>query len=68
MKITIEVNNDAELKKVLAALEAINTDYVDTPVILHRSITKGNKNIDTEGLFGIWKRQPRTLEEIRKKH
>ncbi len=34
----------------------------DDPVI-----TKGDKTIDPTSLFGIWKDNPRTLEEIRQK-
>jgi hypothetical protein len=30
------------------------------------SITKGDKSIDPNGLFGLWKDQPRNLTDIRK--
>ena len=30
------------------------------------AITKGDKSVDPTALFGIWKDNPRTLEEIRK--
>ena len=29
-------------------------------------IIKGDKKIDPKGLFGIWAKNPRTLESIRK--
>ncbi len=66
----VEIRDDTEVEKVLAALEALKDDSVeiDTQPIFYTLITKGDRNIDAEGLFGIWKRQPRTLEEIRKKN
>lgn len=34
---------------------------------LESSIVKGDKSINPSELFGIWKNNPRTIEEIRSK-
>ena len=68
MRITIETSNWGEMQKLIAMLKSmeihqfsiVNTDEdVDIP------ITKGDKSINPQALFGIWKDSPRSLEEIR---
>lgn len=73
MRLTIEVGNTAELEKVFKALKSMNIESVQVvptekaangrksaPVII-----KGDKQIDPKALFGIWKDNPRTLEQLR---
>ena len=43
-----------------------STEIEDTKK-LESSIVKGNKSIDPSGLFGIWEKNPRTIEQIRSK-
>ncbi len=70
MKITIEVDDQHKLKTLMEWLrdnkfldeitvESKKPDYMPT-------ITKGDKRIDPRALEGIWKENPRTLEEIRR--
>ena len=69
MKITIEVTDNQELEKVLAALQMLTSEDIELKaynVDRKSSITKGDKSIDPKSLFGIWKDNPRTLTEIRK--
>ncbi len=63
MKITIEVTDTTELEKVLVALKTLHVEINHS----YPSVTKGDKSIDTQDLFGIWKKKPRTLAEIRSK-
>ncbi len=37
----------------------------DTSEIQHPVITKGNKALNPKALFGIWQKNPRTLNQIR---
>jgi len=67
MRITIEIDNKCELKRLSAFLESfkINTvKIVSTDVDI--PMTKGDKKIDPDSLFGIWTNKPRSLENIRK--
>lgn len=67
MKITIEVTTDSELKELmhwlsrhpLAASVQLN-NQPSNPLVI-----KGNKKLDPMALFGIWKDEPRTVEDIR---
>jgi hypothetical protein len=67
MKITIEIDSKSEMEKLSALFKTfkINTVKVfssdDTA-----SVIKGDKAIDPKELFGIWAKQPRSLEDIRK--
>lgn len=68
MKLTIEIEEPEELEKLMKwlhendLLEQVN---IETPKPT-LPITRGDKSIDPTALFGIWKDNPRTLEEIRK--
>jgi hypothetical protein len=67
MKITIEIDSKSEMEKLSALFKTfkINTVKVfssdDTT-----SVIKGDKEIDPKELFGIWAKQPRSLESLRK--
>ena len=67
MRITIEIDSKSEMEKLSALFKTfkINTvnvvavDGADIPVI------KGDKKINPEELFGIWAKEPRSIESIR---
>lgn len=70
MRIIIETENIGEIEQLVKLLKMLKIDSfsveglneeVQAPVI-----TKGNKNIGPSDLFGIWKENPRTVEDLRK--
>lgn len=70
MKLTIDISEPAELEHLMGWLRDNNMldrvelneiKPVDSPFI-----TRGDKSLDPYALDGIWKDNPRTLEEIRK--
>lgn len=70
MKLTIEIEEPEELGKLMKwlhendLLEQVN---IETPQPANSlPITRGDKSIDPTDLQGIWKDNPRTLEQIRK--
>lgn len=68
MTITIETSNIQEVEQVLNLLKSIGIKSVKVHDSFEEptpTITKGDKNIDPEELFGIWATHPRTIEEIR---
>jgi hypothetical protein len=72
MRVTIETTNIKELELLMRLLQELNLENVkvieSTEIKeLKSSIVKGDKSIDPSGLFGIWKSNPRTIEEIRSK-
>jgi hypothetical protein len=66
MKITIEIDSKSEMEKLSALFKTfkINTVKVSSSDDT-ASVIKGDKEIDPKGLFGIWAKQPRSLEDIR---
>ncbi len=75
MKVTLEITNFEELEKVLLFFKSINLDKVEVNYKSESSIDplndvleKGDKTQDPTALFGIWKDNPRSLEEIRNKN
>ena len=74
MKITIEVSSHTELEKIILFFQTLKLDSVRiiTDSLAKKSdknismnITKGDKSIDPTSLFGVWKDNPRSLEQIR---
>lgn len=68
MKITIEIDNKGDLKKLNALFKAfkINTVKVVSANDTDMLIKRGDKKIDPKSLFGIWANKPRSLENIRR--
>ena len=69
MKITIEIDERSELEKLTAFFKAFNIDKVSmvkTDAETKNTITKGDKSIDPKALFGIWEKEPKNLDDIRK--
>lgn len=68
MTITIETSRAQEVEKLLKVLKSMNISYVniqDNPAQRPPVITKGNKKLDPRELFGIWRDNPRSIEQIR---
>ncbi len=69
MKLTIELADTAELEKVMTLFSTLRLENVRviSPTIAP-TIRKGNKKLNAKELFGIWKAQPRNLEDLRAKN
>ena len=71
MKVTVEITNLEELEKLLLFFKSIQLDKVEVNyknnASLDNVLEKGDKTQDPTALFGIWKDNPRSLEEIRSK-
>jgi len=68
MTVTIETSGIQEIEQLLQVLKSLNIKTIKvqaSPVTLAPSITRGNKRLDPKDLFGIWKDNPRTIEQIR---
>lgn len=68
MTITIETSGIQEVEQLLILLKTLNIKNIkiqSSPAVSQPSITRGNKKIDPTQLFGIWKDNPRTIEQIR---
>jgi len=70
MRIIIETENMGEIEQLVKLLKQLRIDSfsveglneeVQAPVI-----TKGDKDIDPSDLLGLWKENPRTVEDLRK--
>lgn len=70
MKVTIEVEDQQKLETLMKWLRA--NKFIDELTVKPAKpdysafITKGDKSIDPTALFGIWRDNPRTPEEIRR--
>jgi hypothetical protein len=65
MRITIELSSVTELEKIMAVLTAMGLPSISisTPKKSKRkptNIEPGDKSLDPEALFGIWKNEPQT--------
>lgn len=74
MRITIETTNQDELAQILKLLKALNLSPSSTVEVkseaerepsVRNNVIRGDKSIDPSELFGMWKAQSRTIEEIR---
>jgi hypothetical protein len=68
MTVTIETSGLQEIEQLLKLLKSLNIKTIkiqSAPIELRPTITKGDKKIDPNQLFGIWKDNPRTIEQIR---
>ncbi len=69
MRVTFEISNSSEVEKLLDALKKFKVK--DVKVTSDKQprafVTKGDKKINPKDLFGIWKKKPRTLGQIREK-
>ena len=78
MKVTVEVTSQSELEKIIRFFQTLNLDSIrivtdsltPTPKKNNKKamrLTKGDKTLDPSDLFGLWKDNPKTLEDIRQK-
>ena len=69
MKVTLEISDLNEIEKLLNTLKKFKVKDVSITPGKHAQafISKGNKKINPKDLFGIWKKKPRTIEQIREK-
>lgn len=69
MRVTVEIANDIEMKKLIAFFKTMQLDSIQI-VTEHTAhlpiIQKGNKRLNPKELFGIWQEEPRDIEVIRK--
>lgn len=68
MTVTIETSGIQEVEQLLQVLKSLNIKSIKvqpSQVTLAPSITRGDKRLDPKELFGIWKDNPRTIEQIR---
>jgi hypothetical protein len=70
MRITIELSSVTEFEKIMAVLTAMGlpTVSISAPKQTKRkpaNLEPGDKSLDPEALFGIWKDAPRDLKTIR---
>ncbi|GGH11766.1 hypothetical protein [Mucilaginibacter phyllosphaerae] len=65
MKITIEIDTKSELEKLTAFFKTFKIERVKLVADENSAITRGDKSIDPSSLFGIWAKQPKTLDDIR---
>lgn len=69
---TAQLLNDIEQlppeaqQKIEEIVDLMKNLYLSAENKPQPSITKGDKSIDPNGLFGLWKDQPRNLTDIRK--
>jgi len=68
MTVTIETSGVQEFEQLLKVLKSLNIKTIkleSSASTVRPTITKGNKKVDPTQLFGIWKDNPRIIEQIR---
>ena len=68
MTVTIETSGIQEIEQLLQVLKSLNIKTIKiqpSRATLSPSVTRGDKSLDPKELFGIWKDNPRTIEQIR---
>jgi hypothetical protein len=68
MTVTIETSGIKEVEQLLQVLKSLNIKTIKvqaSPAPLGPTITRGDKKLNPTQLFGIWKDNPRTIEQIR---
>lgn len=65
-QITINLPNEAEAQWLVELLNRLQVPFeVEANEAIEPTLQKGDKTIKPDNLFGIWEKEPRTLEEIR---
>ena len=70
MKVTFEIDTKTELETLTTLLNSLNViDFklVSSNNKIYPLVTKGNKKLNVNSLFGVWANKPQTLDNIRKK-
>ena len=72
MKVTLEIANFEELEKLFLFFKSIQLDKVEVNYknesLIEDVLERGDKTQDPTALFGMWKDNPRDIEEIRNKN
>lgn len=67
MTVTIETSGIQEVEQLLKVLKSLNIKNIKVqtaPAAPRPTITRGDKKLDPKALFGIWKDNPRTIDQI----
>jgi hypothetical protein len=70
MRVTLEISDFDEMKKLLSLFQSMkleNIEIISPQNNAKPNIRKGNKSINPKELFGIWKKTPKNIEDIRAK-
>jgi hypothetical protein len=65
MKVTIEIDSNSEMDKLYAFFNEFKLSKITVTPTNEALVTKGDKSINPDELFGIWVKKPRSLEHIR---
>ena len=65
MTVTFEISNSDEMKQLVSFFKIAKIDNVQVVADLKPKIQKENKDLDPKGLFGIWRDNPKSIEDIR---
>ncbi|MDZ4807253.1 MAG: hypothetical protein SGI96_03190 [Bacteroidota bacterium] len=68
MIVITETSGIQEVEQLLQMLKSTNIQAVKveaSPSAPHLAVSKGDKKLDPKELFGIWKDNPRTIEQVR---
>jgi hypothetical protein len=66
-QITINIPNDTEAQWLVELLNRLQVPFEVEADEATGPLQKGDKTINPESLFGIWGKEPRTINEIRTK-
>jgi hypothetical protein len=68
MRVTIEIDSQSELDKLSALFKTlkISTINVNAEHNLQAPIIKGDKKLNPKDIFGIWGKNPKNIDAIRK--
>jgi hypothetical protein len=70
MRVTFDIDTKAEFETLtflLRSLDLKDINIVPVNKSILPTITKGDKKLKVSSLFGVWKSNPQTLENIRRK-
>lgn len=70
MRVTFNIDTKTEFETLTFLLKSLNLkdiNIVPADNDILPIITKGNKKLNINSLFGVWKSRPQTLENIRRK-
>ncbi len=65
MKVTIEVDSKNEMDKLYAFFTEFGVNKISVIPANEAQIIKGDKSLSPDALFGIWAKEPRSIENIR---
>ena len=69
MRVTFDIDTKTEFETLTFLLKSLNLKDINISTLdnsILPPITKGDKKLDINSLFGVWKSKPQTLENIRR--